>query len=129
MPPKRRPLAEVQNNGRLHHLKRRKISEEQNSLSSKSYDPSGESSAFLHCTPIYQSPNQLAEPVRPDPATGNDRAQPLLPSAGFKPPAVEFQAVKGRTRQRISTRDLPGLPPYNPIEVPFEPHTARVSNL
>ena len=129
MPPKRRPLAEVQDNGRLHHLKRRKISEEQISLSSKSYDSPGESSAFLHRTPVYQSPDQLLEePVRPDPATENDPAQPHLPSAAFKPPVVEFQAVKGRTQQRISARDLPGLPPYNPIEVPFEPHTARVSN-
>ena len=72
MPPKRRPLAEVQDNGRLRNLKRRKRSEEQNSLSSKSYDSPGESSAFLYLTSVYQSPNQLLEePVRPDPATEN----------------------------------------------------------
>ena len=130
MPSKRRPLAEVQENGRLHHLKRRKISEVRNSLSSKSYGPPTESSAFpLHNTPGYLIPDKAAEPVSPDPATEKDPAQSILQQAGFEPPVVEFQAVKGKSRQRISARDLPGLPQYNPVEVPFEPHTARVSNL
>ncbi|RPB04015.1 hypothetical protein L873DRAFT_44228 [Choiromyces venosus 120613-1] len=130
MPSKRRPLAEVQPNGCLHPSKRRKISEERKSLSSKPNGPPSKSSTFpLHPTPAYPSSNKSAKPNSPDSPTEKDPAQSAQLPSSFEPPVVEVPVVKGSKRQRISARDLPDLPTYNPVEVPFEPHNARVSKL
>ncbi|RPA89838.1 hypothetical protein L873DRAFT_1849111 [Choiromyces venosus 120613-1] len=112
MPSKRRPLAE--------------ISEERKSLSSKPNGPPSKSSTFpLHPTPAYPSSNKSAKPNSPDSPTEKDPAQSAQLPSSFEPPVVEVPVVKGSKRQRISARDLPDLPTYNPVEVPFEPHNAR----
>ena len=113
MPFKRKPLGDLEPNSHLRVAKRPKVSEERTFLGSvpSSHAMEGNSGpAIAKPTPQVPTPRS------------SEHTLPRVPQ-----PGVGYKETRERKRQRIAAGDLPGMPSYQPLEVPFEPHKAQVS--
>lgn len=114
VPLKRKPLGDLVPNGTLKPSKKLKISQ----TAVPSTPP---------CSHPTEPSTSLPVPNRLVPSSTSSTLPP--PPGTFKQPEVEYKEVrKGKSRrQRVSACDLPGLPKYDPLRIPFEPHKAQVS--
>ncbi|RPA93917.1 hypothetical protein L873DRAFT_1846944, partial [Choiromyces venosus 120613-1] len=113
MPLKRKPLGNLVPNGTLRPLKKPKNPEMTVPTQEPSSHPTEHSTSPL-------APHQIA----------HNTISPILqsPPPSFECAEVEYKETRKRKprRQRVSARDLPGLPKYDPLDIPFEPYKAQV---